>query len=127
MPFVTQTVSLTSLYRARPSRRRRSVCLGCYQELSKVWRFFSQRSCQSQRAVKGILGIFNSLLLSLGGLPHKTSKLLTGEMQEPRERHCEFLRLNEVQRVALLFSSVFDLHASVVFAVADVVAAVADA
>ena len=89
--------------------------------------FFSQRSCQSQRAVRGILGIFNSLLLSLGGLPHKTSKLLTGEMQEPRERHCEFLRLNEVQRVALLFSSVFDLHASVVVAVADVVAAVADA
>ena len=39
----------------------------------------------------------------------------------------EFLRLNEVQRVALLFSSVFDLHASVVVAVADVVAAVADA
>ena len=39
----------------------------------------------------------------------------------------EFLRLNDVQRVASLFSSVFDLHASVVFAVADVVAAVSDA
>ena len=38
--------------------------------------FFSQRRCQSQRAAKGILGIFNSLLLSLGCLLHKTSKLL---------------------------------------------------